>query len=135
MVRIVLGVFAGFFGWLIVWFGSEKILSVILPEAFGIPQRAFEEAIKNGGHFTADTTMLLTHIVLGAVASVMSGSLASLVAGENVRAPLIVGFLLLTLGVLKAVVSWPYVPTWYHIAFTAILLPMAVAGGKLITTS
>jgi len=133
MVRIVLGVIAGFFSWLIVWFGSEKILSAIWP-AFGVHQRAFEEAIKNGGQFTADTTMLLTHIVLSSIVSVMAGSLAAVIAGENSRAPLVLGFMLLALGILKAVMSWPYVPIWYHIIFTGILLPMAIMGGKLITT-
>ena len=134
MVRIVLGVIAGFFAWLIVWVGSEKILSAIWPE-FGAHQREFEEAIKNGGQFTADTTMLLTHIVLGSIVSVMSGSLAAVIAGENTRAPLVLGFVLLALGILKAVMSWPYVPIWYHVIFTAILLPMAIMGGKLITTT
>lgn len=132
MVRIVLGVIAGFISWLIAWFGSEKGLSAIWP-VFGAHQRAFEEALKNGGQFTADTTMLLTHIVLAAIVSVMAGSLAALTAGENTRAPLVLGFLLLALGILKAVMSWPYVPIWYHVIFTAILLPMAIMGGKLIT--
>ncbi len=134
MVRIVLGVIAGFFAWAIVWVGSEKILSAIWP-AFGVHQRAFEEAIKNGASFTADTTMLLTHIVLGSIVSVISGFLAALIAGENTRALLVLGFLLLAVGLLKAVMSWPYVPIWYHVIFTAILLPMAVVGGKLITTN
>ena len=134
MLRIVLGVIAGFFAWAIVWVGSEKILSAIWPE-FGAHQREFEEAIKNGGQFTADTTMLLTHIVLGSIVSVMSGSLAAVIAGENTRAPLVLGFVLLALGILKAVMSWPYVPIWYHVIFTAILLPMAIMGGKLITTT
>ena len=134
MLRIVLGVIAGFFAWLIAWVGSEKILSAIWP-AFGAHQRAFEEAVKNGGQFTADTTMLLTHIVLGSIVSVMAGSLAALIAGENTRAPLVLGFLLLAFGLLKAVMSWPYVPIWYHVIFTAILLPMAIMGGKLITTT
>ena len=133
MLRIVLGVIAGFFAWLIAWVGSEKILSAIWP-AFGVHQRAFEEVVKNGGQFTADTTMLLTHIVLGSIVSVMAGSLAALIAGENTRAPLVLGFVLLALGLLKAVMSWPYVPIWYHVIFTAILLPMAIMGGKLITT-
>jgi len=133
MLRIVLGVIAGFVSWLIVWVGSEKILSAIWP-AFGVHQRAFEEAIKNGGQFTADTTMLLTHIVLSSIVSVMAGSLAAVIAGENSRAPLVLGFMLLALGILKAVMSWPYVPIWYHIIFTGILLPMAIMGGKLITT-
>ena len=131
MVRIVLGVIAGFISWLIAWFGSEKILSAIWPEGFGAHQRAFQAAIENGGQFTADTTMLLTHIVLGSIVSVMSGSVAALIARENTRAPLVLGFLLLALGLLKAVMSWPYVPIWYHVIFTALLIPMTIMGGKL----
>jgi len=134
MLRIILGVIAGFIAWLIVWVGVEKILSAIWP-AFGVHQRAFEEAIKNGGQFTADTSALLTHIVLGSIVSVMAGSLAALIAGENTRAPIAVGCLLLAMGVLKAVMSWPYVPIWYHVIFTAILLPLAILGGKLITNT
>ena len=132
MLRIVLGVIAGFFAWVIMWIGSEKILSAIWPE-FAVHQKAFEEAIKNGGQFTADTTMLLTHIVVGSIVSVMAGSLAALIADENTRAPLVVGILLLAMGIAKAVMSWQYVPIWYHVIFTAILLPMAIIGGKLIT--
>ena len=133
MVRIVLGVIAGFFAWAIVWVGSEKILSAIWPEGFGAHQRAFEAALRNtnGGQFTADTTMLLTHIVLGSIVSVMSGFLAALIAGENNRAPLVLGFLLLAFGLLKVVLSWPYVPIWYHVIFTALLIPMTILGGKL----
>ena len=134
MVRMGLGVIAGFFAWVIVWVGSEKILSAIWPEGFGAHQRAFEAALKNGGQFTADTTMLLTHIVVGSLIAVMSGFLAALIAGGNKRAPLVLGVLLLALGLLKVVLSWPYVPIWYHIIFTGILLPMAIMGGKLITT-
>ena len=104
------------------------------PEGFGAHQRPFEEAVKNGGQFTADTTMLLTHIVIGSIVSVMAGSLAALIAGENARAPLVVGFLLLAVGLLKAVMSWPYVPIWYHVIFTAILIPMTIMGGKLKNT-
>ena len=131
MVRIVLGVIAGFFSWLIVWFGSEKILSAIWPEGFGAHQRAFEAAVKNGGPFTAATSLLLTHIVLGSIVSVMSGFLAALIAGGNTRAPLALGFLLLALGVVKVVMSWAYVPIWYQVIFTALLIPMTIMGGKL----
>jgi hypothetical protein len=135
MLRIVLGVIAGFFAWLIVWIGSEKILSAIWPEGFGAHQRAFEEAIKHGGQFTADTTMLLTHIVLGSIVSVMAGSLAARIAGENTPAPLVLGFVLLAVGLLKAVMSWQYVPIWYHVIFTAMLIPMTILGGKLKTAA
>jgi hypothetical protein len=133
MARIALGVIAGFFAWMIVWVGSEKILSAIWPEGFGAPQRAFQAAIENGGQFTADTKLLLTHIVLGSIVSIMSGFLAALIAGENLRAPLVLGCLLLAFGVVKMVMSWPYVPIWYHVAFTALLIPMTIMGGKLIS--
>ena len=135
MVRIVLGVIAGFLAWAIVWVGSEKILSAIWPEWFGAHQVAFQAAIEHGGQFTADSTILLIHIVLASIVSVMSGFLAALIAGENKRAPLVLGFLLLAVGLLKVVMSWPYVPIWYHVIFTAILLPMAIMGGKLKTTA
>jgi hypothetical protein len=135
MVRIVLGVIAGFFAWVIVWVGSEKILSAILPEWYGAPQLAFQEAIEKGGPFTAETRLLLSHIVIGSIVSVMSGYLAALIAGENKRAPLVLGFLLLALGLLKVVLSWPYVPIWYHVIFTALLIPMTIMGGKLKTTT
>ncbi|HVG07015.1 MAG TPA: hypothetical protein VNM67_04875 [Thermoanaerobaculia bacterium] len=134
-MRIVLGVIAGFFSWAIVWFGSEKILSAIWPEGYGAHQLAFQAAIENGGQFTADTTLLLTHIVIGTIVSLLSGFLAALIAGESKRAPLVLGCLLVAFGLLKVVMSWPYVPIWYHVIFTALLLPMTIMGGKLKTTT
>jgi hypothetical protein len=135
MLRIVLGIIGGFFAWLILWVGIEKILSSVLPEWYGAPQSAFQNALENGGKFTAETRLLLSHIIIGSIVSLISGFLAALIAGENTRAPLIVGFLLLAVGLLKVVMSWPYVPIWYHIAFTALLLLMAIAGGKLKTAT
>ena len=133
MVRIMLAVITGFISWMIIWMACEKIISAIWP-AFGVHQRAFEDALKNGGQFTGETQMLLTHIVLGSMVSLMSGCLAALIAGNNSRAPLFVGILLLVMGIAKAAMSWQYVPIWYHIIFTAMLIPMAILGGKLITT-
>jgi hypothetical protein len=133
MLRTILGVAGGFFAWLTVWVVSEKITSALWP-AFGVHQEAFQAAITDGGDFTAEGAMLVTHIVLGSIVSVISGFLAALIAGGNSRAPLIMGFLLLAMGLLKAVMSWSYVPIWYHILFTALLLPMALLGGKLYPT-
>jgi hypothetical protein len=135
MVRFVAGVVGGLFAWMIAWVGSEKVLSAIWPEGFGAHQRAFQAAIENGGQFTADTTLLLIHIVLGSIVSVMSGFLAALIAGESTRAPLVLGFLLVAFGLLKVVLSWPYVSIWYHAIFTALLIPMTIMGGKLKTTA
>lgn len=137
MLRIILGVIGGFIGWMVLFIGIEKIISTVWP-VFGVNQKAFEEAVKNGAGgsgFTADTTMLLTQLVFGTIVSVMAGSLAGLIAGENSKAPLFAGILLLLMGIAKAAMSWQYVPIWYHVIFTAMLLPMAIVGGRLITTT
>jgi hypothetical protein len=130
MLRIILGIIAGFFAWGTLWFGGEQLISLIWPE-FGAHQATFQAAIENGSAFTADARMLIVHIVLGSIVSLLAGALAALIAGENKRGPLILGVLLLAMGVLKAVMSWPLVPVWYHVFFTAILLPMVIIGGKL----
>ncbi|MFM9905201.1 MAG: hypothetical protein ACKVQJ_11595 [Pyrinomonadaceae bacterium] len=137
MLRIVLGVIGGFIGWMVLFIGIEKVISAVW-STFGVNQKAFEEAVKNGAGapgFTADTTMLLTQLVFGTIVSVMAGSLAALIAGENSKAPLIAGCLLLLMGIAKAAMSWQYVPIWYHVIFTAMLLPLAMVGGRLITNS
>ena len=135
MVKISLGVAAGFVAWSIVWVGSEKVLSAIWPAWYGAHQLAFEAAVANGGQFTAETTILLMNIVRGSIVSVMSGFLAAQIAGENKRSPLILGLLLVAFGLLIVVMSWPYVPIWYHVIFTALLVPMAILGGRLRTAA
>ncbi|MBX7053427.1 MAG: hypothetical protein K1X36_00595 [Pyrinomonadaceae bacterium] len=136
MVRKVLGVIGGFFAWMTVWVGSERILSAIFPNGYGVHQAAFQAAVENGASgFTVDTTLLLSHLVQGLIVSVMAGAVAALIAGENKRAPLILGLLLAAFGLLIVVLSWPYVPVWYHVVFTAMLLPLAIVGGRLINNN
>lgn len=130
MARIVFGIIAGFLAWAILWFGSETMFSAIWSD-FGSHQTAFQAAVEHGGPFTPNSAILLIHIVLASIISVIAGFLAARIAGQNKRAALILGFLLLAFGLLKAGMSWPYVPVWYHIIFTALLLPMTVLGGRL----
>ena len=134
MVRTILGVVAGFFAWMIVWFGFELALSAVWPE-FGAHQAAFQEAIEHDGPFTPNSTILVIHVVLASMVSAIAGLVAAWVAGGIKRVPLIVAFLLLAVGLLKAVMSWSYVPVWYHVLFTAVLLPMTILGGRLRTSN
>ena len=135
MIRIILGIIVGFIAWSIVWLGSEKILSAIWPAWHGAHQLAFETAVSSGGVFTADTTILLMNIVRGSVISVMSGFLAAVIAGESRRSPLILGFLLVAFGLFIVFMSWSYIPVWYHVIFTALLIPMTILGGRLKSTT
>jgi hypothetical protein len=131
MLRVISGVVTGFITWMVVWIGIEKILSAIFPVAYGAPQKAFEMAIKNGGAFTPDTTLLLCHVVIVVFVAALSGFVATKVASGSQRAPMVLGVVLLAIGVMKAAMTWTPVPIWYHIAFTAILLPMTIVGGKM----
>ncbi len=135
MVRIILGAIAGFVIWSIVWVGSEKILSAIWPDWYGAHQLAFEAAVKNGGDFTADTTILFMNILRGSIISVFSGFLTALIAGENKRSPLILVGLLVAFGLLVVAMSWSYIPLWYHVVFTLLLFPMPIVGGKLVKSA
>jgi hypothetical protein len=134
MARLVLAIIAGFFCWVILWFVSEQIISALWP-AFGAHQTAFQSSIENGGVFTPNPTFLLIHIVLASIVSLVTGLITALVAGENRRAPLIVAILLLMMGLAKAGMSWSLVPIWYHLIFTAVLVPMTIIGGRMKKTA
>ena len=129
-MRIAFGVVAGFVAWMAFWFAAESSFAGLLPEWYGAHQRAFTAAIKNGGPFSPDGSILSIHIACGAVVSGLAGYVAAWVAREDRRAPLILGFVLLGLAALKATMSWALVPLWYHVAFAAPLLPMALVGGR-----
>ena len=131
MGRIAVGVIGGFFAWMFAWVGSEKLLSAIWPASFGVHQAAFQAAIENGGAFTADTTLLLIHLVMVTIVSAIAGLVSVLIARESKRAPLILSFLLLAVGLMKAAMSWNYVPLWYHVAYTGLLIPMTLLGARL----
>ena len=131
MIRIILAAIVGFMIWSTVWLGSEKLLSAYSPNWFGVHQRAFEAAVTNGGEFRAETTILLMNIIRGSLVSILSGFLTVLVAGENRFAPRILIGMLVAFGLLVVVLTWNYIPLWYHVIFTLLLVPMTMLGGKL----
>lgn len=131
MVRLILGVVAGFIVWSILWVGSDQVLINLSRDWYGAHQHGFENSIINGQPFTADTTILAIHIVRSIIFSLMAGFLAAFIANENRKAPLVLGILLLLFGIMVQVMVWNYLPVWYHLVFLGLLVPMTVAGGKL----
>ena len=131
MLRIILGVVAGFIAWSIIWLGSDQVLITSSPLWYGNHQYGLQAAMTNQTSFTPDSTILLLHLVRGAVISIMAGFLAAFIARENRRAPLILGVLLLLFGIAVQAVAWRYLPLWYHLIFLGMLLPFTVLGGRL----
>lgn len=75
------------------------------------------------------------NIVRGSIVSIMSGFLAAVIASENRRSPVILGVLLVAFGLLIVFMSWSYIPFWYHVIFTLLLISMTILGGKLKKTT
>ncbi|MBP6003834.1 MAG: hypothetical protein KA746_10415 [Pyrinomonadaceae bacterium] len=130
MLRVILGVIAGFIAWSILWVGSDQVMMSAIGW-YGEHQRAFEKAMTNGDAFTADTTILAMHIIRSVVISIMSGFLAAIIANENRRSTLILGIILFLFGAGVEAVAWKYLPIWYHLVFLVLLIPMTILGGKL----
>ena len=135
MVRIILGIIVGFVVWTILWLGSEQTLSVLSPGWWGAHQLAFERATVNGEPFTADTTILIINVIRGAVITVISGFVAALIAAENKISSVILGILLLAFGLFVVVMTWTMIPVWYHVLFSAMLIPLTIVGGRMRRTA
>ena len=135
MLKIVLGVIAGFVAWTILWLGTDQVLIMASPAWYGAHQTAFELAMGTQRPFTPDTTILLMHLARAAIISVMSGFLAAFIAGENRRTPLILGVLLVAFGLMVEIMAWNYLPIWYHLVFLLSLIPFTVLGGKIKRTA
>lgn len=135
MLRVILGVIAGFVAWSIIWVGSDAMLQAFSPGWFGAQKNSMALAVVNGESFRTDTTIVIIDLVRSVIASIMSGFLAAMVAGENRRTPLILGVILLIVGVAVQVHLWNVFPVWYHVVFWALLIPMTVLGARMKQTS
>ncbi len=131
MIRSFIGAIAGFVVWSVLWIGSDQVIMSLSPDWYGTHQLAFERAITNGAPFSPESSILLLHLVRSIVISVLSGFIAAIAAGENRRAPFILGILLLLVGIMVEAMAWNYLPVWYHVVFLALLIPAAIVGGKL----
>lgn len=135
MVKIILGVIAGFIAWSIMWVGSDEVLATSSPGWYGLHQDDAQLALLNGDAFQADATIMLIRLGIAAAATVMSGFLAAVIAGENRRAPLALGVLLLVVGIAVQAMAWRVMPVWFHLIFLAMLVPLSIAGGRLKSVS
>lgn len=119
MMRTVLAVVAGFVVWTAVWFAANAALGAagVLP-----PQ----------GEAVRELSALLPLLAASVVASLSAAFVASSLAREASLAPALwLGGVLLAVGVFVQAQYWELMPTWYHVTFLLLLLPMSLAGGRL----
>ena len=121
MLKIILGVVAGFFVWSILWVGTDAVLKAVWA--------GYKENVEA---MSFSPAMLIVPLILSAVCSITAGFVAALIAGENSKSPLILGALLLIAGIFAQMGVWDKIPLWYHLAFWILLVPMTIFGGKLM---
>lgn len=130
MLRIILGVVAGFFIWSILWVGSEAVFSAISAD-WGKTLKDFQEAVGNHTPYALSSSILIILLIKSFIISIISGFVCALIARENTKSTVILSILLLLFGIFVQVMHWNYMALWYHILFLLLLIPMTILGGKL----
>jgi hypothetical protein len=131
MVRIIIGIVAGFVVWSTLWTGSDWVLMTISSGWYGKHQTEFGAAVTNNQPFAADLTVLIISLIRSVICSIIAGFIAASIARENTKSTLGLGILLLLFGIFIQSIFWNYVPLWYHIPFLLLLIPMTILGGML----
>jgi len=120
MIRSILGVLAGYVAWTVLWLGGNALL-------FGEASRVMSQ----GQAYTA-AGPLVGVIALSIVCSIVAGVTAAKVAGEKAGGSVLVtAVLLLLTGIGVQFGVWALMPVWYHLIFLALIVPVALAGGRL----
>ncbi len=130
MWRIILGAISGFIVWTILLLTSDQIWLAISPDWFGKHQIELVNAIKNKTPFMADSTILIIAVIRSAIFSIITGFIAALIAKENFKSPVLLGFLLVAFGVFVQSMVLNNVPFWYHLLLLLPIIPLAIFGGK-----
>ena len=117
-MRTALGVIAGFVVWSVLWLGTNALLrgAGMLPTTSTEPISA--------------TAPLAALLIASVICSIAAGYTAARAAHVQAAAP-ILGIILLVVGIIVQTKYWHLMPAWYSIAFLVLLLPMAVAGGRM----
>lgn len=135
MLRIILGIIAGYLIWSFVWVGTDMLLAALSPDWFGKNLVEFQNAYDRHEAYTSPFGVTISVLFLSIWCSLIAGFATALIADENKKSTFALGVLLLLTGVFVEVAYWNYFPVWYHFLFLFLLIPMTILGGKLKTVT
>jgi hypothetical protein len=75
--------------------------------------------------------MLLTRLVVGALATVAFGIVVSWVTKGELKSLRIVIIAWLLFSVVDHIIVWEQFPIWYHVLYLGYIVPLALLGGKI----
>lgn len=115
-------VVAGFVGWWIAALFGGLVLRGLWP--------AYAAAEANMSFTLA---IQLARLALGAASTIVAGIIAGRIATVGGQSPIWLGVLLLVFFLPVHYQLWDSFPIWYHLAFLLSLVPLTMAGAKLVT--
>jgi hypothetical protein len=119
-MKVFIGIATGFLLWTILWLGSEPVIFTIVPEWNH----------ENDPARVADV-YLIAKLLLSVLFSLISGYVSAVIANDAMRAPTVLGVVLLLVGLFIQISVWDSVPVWFHSIFLGLLLPVTIIGGRL----
>ena len=120
MIRIIAGIMCGIVAWFIVATIGNLVIRLSWPDYV---------AVEAAMAFTLP--MMLVRLLLGAIASLAAGAVASWIARGSGKAVMGVGILLTLLFMPIHYNLWDKFPLWYHAAFLISIFPLTLAGAYL----
>lgn len=133
MIRIVFGVFVGLLVWGLLVVTSDFAWVAFSPDWFGPYHHELRSAVVNDTPFTPQTSILMIVVIRSMFYSIISGVVTAIIARENDRSTLFLGFFLVIFGTLVHLSFWSLVPYWFHFSILFLFIPFTMFGGKLIT--
>ncbi len=121
-MRAAVAVIVGYLIWTALWLGGNAVL--------------FDAAAKmmSAGKTFSDAGPLAGLIALSIVCSLAAGCCAAVIAKKRHRpAVLVMSSLLLVTGVVVQYHIGTLMPVWYHLTFLALIVPVCIVGGAIIT--
>jgi hypothetical protein len=120
MARDILGVVAGLAGWM------------AIAGVAGLTMRsAWPEYASVADTMTFTLPMMFARLAIGALATLGTGWITTVVARRSILARVTAGLLLVVVFVPQHVILWDKFPVWYHVTFLGSLVPLAYLGGQI----
>ena len=124
MARATLGVVAGLAVWVTIVIVAGVIMRGVWPEYASVADA-----------MTFTLPMMFARLAIGALATVATGLVTTVIARRSMLARLIPGALLLVAFIPQHIMLWDKFPVWYHLTFLLSLVPLTYVGGKVAEAS
>ena len=121
MARGALGIVAGLAVWVIVVTVAGSVMRAAWPAYASVADA-----------MTFTLPMMIARLSIGAVATVVMGSVTTAITRRSMVATLLSGVVLLLAFIPVHISLWEKFPVWYHLTFLLPLVPLSYLGGAIV---